>query len=139
MWIQIVIFVNKTLPGVLIELTHFQCLSFFLIEWIIKIEWYQVWTRLRQFGLLFLFLKNIFPNSWCNDLFFLFAEWHHYSLDESWDSRLSTPLVLKFSTDEEDQEFASYSNGDNEDSCLNNNGFRGKVVFWLCIDSLELI
>ncbi|XP_015769405.1 PREDICTED: uncharacterized protein LOC107347927 [Acropora digitifera] len=51
-------------------------------------------------------------------------EWHHYSLDESWDSRLSTPLALKFSTDEEEQEFASYSNGDNEDSCLNNNGFR---------------
>ncbi|XP_029197693.2 uncharacterized protein LOC114962816 isoform X9 [Acropora millepora] len=55
-------------------------------------------------------------------------EWHHYSLDESWDSRLSTPLVLKFSTDEEDQEFASYSNGDNEDSCLNNNGFRDLTI-----------
>ncbi|XP_074628047.1 uncharacterized protein LOC141885979 isoform X2 [Acropora palmata] len=55
-------------------------------------------------------------------------EWHHYSLDESWDSRLSTPLALKFSMDEEEQEFASYSIGDNEDSCLNNNGFRDLTI-----------
>ena len=51
----------------------------------------------------------------------IFAEWHHSSLDESWDSRLPTPLALNFSGDEE--EFTSYST---DDLYVNNNGFRGK-------------
>ncbi|XP_068688838.1 uncharacterized protein [Montipora foliosa] len=46
-------------------------------------------------------------------------EWRHSSLDESWDSRLPTPLALNFSGDEE--EFTSYST---DDLYVNNNGFR---------------
>ncbi|XP_073230892.1 uncharacterized protein [Porites lutea] len=45
-------------------------------------------------------------------------DWHSSSLDESWDSRLPTPLALDFSAEEED--FAPYTNGGSEDLYINN-------------------
>ena len=49
-------------------------------------------------------------------------DWHSSSLDESWDSRLPTPLALDFSAEEED--FAPYTNGGSEVLCKNN-GYTG--------------
>ena len=49
-------------------------------------------------------------------------DWHSSSLDESWDSRLPTPLALDFSAEEED--FAPYTNGGSEDLYINN-GYTG--------------
>lgn len=54
---------------------------------------------------------------------FTFPDWYHSSLDDSWDSRLPTPLALNLSVGEED-EFMPYSNGDGGDLYVNN-GYGG--------------
>ena len=58
----------------------------------------------------------------CKLVLFLVLDWHSSSLDESWDSRLPTPLALDFSAEEED--FAPYTNGGSEDLYINN-GYTG--------------
>ena len=76
----------------------------------------------------------------CKLVFFLVLDWHSSSLDESWDSRLPTPLALDFSAEEED--FAPYTNGGSEDLYINNsytgwfltplvyNAFKIIIRFW---------
>ena len=58
----------------------------------------------------------------CKLVLLLVLDWHSSSLDESWDSRLPTPLALDFSAEEED--FAPYTNGGSEDLYINN-GYTG--------------
>lgn len=53
---------------------------------------------------------------------FWVLDWHSSSLDESWDSRLPTPLALDFPAEEED--FAPYTNGGSAD-LYTNNGYAG--------------
>ena len=55
--------------------------------------------------------------------YFLFLDWRSSSLDDSWDSRLPTPLALDFSVGEEEG-FTPYTNGGGED-LYTSNGYRG--------------
>ena len=69
-------------------------------------------------------------------VFFLVLDWHSSSLDESWDSRLPTPLALDFSAEEED--FAPYTNGGSEDLYINN-GYTGWFLTPLVYNAYKII
>lgn len=68
----------------------------------------------------------------------MFQDWQ--SLDDSWDSRLPTPLALDFSSLREDDDVMpntdrSLSNGGSEDYYMSSDGYQGQYLM-IAVNSL---